>query len=448
MVSRPIYTSTQYPVPGARVVVALVLLVLPLVQILSSSCQASPWYKELSPEWGGHIRGRGTVSWPDGETIEGALEPAPHYDGTASFRLKNKVFFGQWGNFETHYEAVLWGGDTRRTQKSLAELYPGLFKVFAGPPDDTLRLMDLTSTIDRTDDYILYHRLDRFCLTVQPEWGTVRIGRQVLTWGNGLLFNPMDLFNPFAPTDIERDYKVGDDMVNTQFSMNKIGDFDFVYVPRREPVGDDVAWDESSLAGKWHSAAGTTEFDILGAKHYKDFVVGFGSAGYLGGAAWRTGVTWTFLHEESSEDDFLSLVANIDYSWVWLGKNLYGLIEFYFNGLGTDDYAEAYTNPEIVKRLARGEIFTLGRTYLAGAVQVELHPLFTVYLTLINNLADPSGVIQPRAIWDITQDVQMTLGGNIYYGATGTEYGGFELAGTNVLIKPSDSAYLWLSYFF
>jgi hypothetical protein len=22
-----------------------------------------------------------------------------------------------------------------------------------------------------------------------------------LTWGNGMLFNPMDLFNPFAPTD-------------------------------------------------------------------------------------------------------------------------------------------------------------------------------------------------------------------------------------------------------
>jgi hypothetical protein len=376
------------------------------------------------------------------------VDTGPHYDGSSEFRLKNKIFFGQWGCFETHYEAVLWGGDTWRAQKSLEELYPSLFNVLAGPPDDMLRLMDLTGIMDKTDDYILYHRLDRLSLTLQPEWGTVRMGRQVLTWGNGLLFNPLDLFNPFAPIDIERDYKIGDDMVTTEFTANKIGGLQFVYVPRRDPVSHDVAWDQSSLAGKWHFAAGTTEFDVMGSKHCEDFVVGLGSTGYLGDAAWRADATWTFLDAESTENDFLSLVANIDYSWAWWGKNLYGLVEFYFNGLGSDDYEEAYANPEIVKRLARGEMFTLGRTYLAGSVQVEWHPLFTIYLTVISNLADPSGVIQPRAIWDVTQNLQMTLGGNLYYGETGTEFGGVKIPETDLLMKPGDSAFLWLSYYF
>ena len=409
---------------------------------------SNPWYEELESYWGGHFKATGAVSWPDDESYFQPVDTGPYYDGCSEFRLKNKISFGNLAHFETHYEAFLLGGDTRRKEKSLEELYPGLFKDGGGPPNDDLRFMDLTATIDEDDDYILYHRLDRLSLTVQPQWGTVRIGRQVLTWGNGLLFNPIDLFNPFAPTDIERDYKVGDDMVTTQFHVNKIGNFQFLYVPRRDPASHDVEWDQSSLAGKLHFAAGTNEFDVMGARHYEDYVAGFGSIGYLGNAAWRLDATWTFLNEDSNGDDFLSLVANMDYSWVWWGKNFYGLIEFYYNGLGNDQYSEVYTDPDISERIARGEMFTLGRTYLSGEIQAELHPLFKTYLTVINNLADPSGILQPRAIWDIAQDVQITFGGNIYYGAEGTEYGGFRILGTDFLNKPPDSAFLWLTYFF
>jgi hypothetical protein len=412
----------------------------------SRASEAGAPDKQLSAEWGGHVRGRGSVSWADHESICRSVETGPYFNGSGEFRLKNGIFFEHWGYFETHYEAVLSGGDVWRTQKSLEQLYPTQFQVVAGPPDDDLRVMDLTSIIDEDDDYILYHRLDRLSLTLQPEWGTVRIGRQVLTWGNGLLFNPMDLFNPFAPTDVERDYKVGDDMVTTQFGANRIGDLQFLYVPRRDPVDRDVAWDAASVAGKWHCSVGTTEFDLMGARHYRDYVAGFGSRGYIGDAAWRMDATWTFLNED--EGDFLSVVANMDYSWVWWEKNLYGLIEFYYNGLGSDAYSEAYVDPDIRERLERGELFTLGRAYLAGEVQVELHPLFNAYLTVINNLADPSGILQPRAIWDMTQNVQVTFGGNIYYGATGTEYGGFEIPDTDLLMKPRDSAFLWLTYFF
>jgi hypothetical protein len=309
------------------------------------------------------------VSWPDDESIQGSAQAGPYYDGSGEWRLKNKVFFGDWGYFETHYEAILSGGDTRRTAESLAQLYPGQFAGPAGPPDDDLRVMNLTGVLNEDDDYILYHRLDRFSLTVQPKWGTIRIGRQVLTWGNGLLFNPMDLFNPFAPTDVERDYKVGDDMVTTQFRVKRIGDFQLLYVPRRDPMSEDFARDESSLAGKWHFALGTTEFDVMGARHYKDYVAGLGSTGFLGDAAWRLDATWTFLNEESTDSGFLSLVANIDYSWVWWGKNLYGLIEFYFNGLGNDQYAGAFADPDIAERLERGEIYRSSPDGTASSIQ-------------------------------------------------------------------------------
>ena len=391
------------------------------------------------------------MSWTEDESFFQPVGTGPYHDGHAEGRLKSKLFFGGWGYFETHYEAILSGGDTRSKLKELERLYPHLFRtgfMIAQPLEDDRRFFDLTKTIHEDDCCILYHRLDRLFLTLLAKWGVVSIGRQAVTWGNGLLFNPMDLFNPFAPTDIELDYKVGDDLVSTQFSVNKIGDFHLLYVPRREPASGDVKWNQSSLAGKLHFAWGTTEFDIMAAKHYKDAVAGIGSTGYLGNAAWRLDGVLTFLDDNRDKNGYLSLVANMDYSWVWWAKNFYGFVEFFYSGLGEDDYTDALSDPDISERLDRGELFTLGRTYVSGHIRVELHPLFNVYLTVINNLVDPSGILQPRAVWDIFEDFGITFGGNIYYGRRGTEYGGFKIPGTNFLNKAPDSIFLWLTYYF
>jgi hypothetical protein len=70
--------------------------------------------------------------------------------------------------------------------------------------------------------------------TFKPSWGSVRIGRQAITWGNGLIFNPMDLFNPFPPADIQRDYKVGDDMALAQVALPYSADLQLLYVVRRD----------------------------------------------------------------------------------------------------------------------------------------------------------------------------------------------------------------------
>ena len=179
-----------------------------------------------------------------------------------------------------------------------------------------------------------------------------------------------------------------------------------------------------------------------------DTVAGIGSVGYLGDTAWRLDCVWTFINAESNSDDYLSLVANIDYSWVWLGKNFYGYMEYYFNGLCDNTYSDAYIDQNISSRIEKGELYTIGRNYLSCHARVEFHPLFNAHLTVINNIDDPSGVFQPMAAWDITQNVQITLGGNIYYGKRNTEYGGYKIPGTDFLNIPSNSAFLLLAYYY
>ena len=406
--------------------------------------------KNIDAEWGGYIKCRGVASWPDDESFYRFVGTETYYDGSVEGRLKNRLYFGSSLYLDTHYEMILSGGEKRRKEKELERLFAGVFEegYIQREIEDDRRLMDLTKVISDDSDSILYHRLDRLSLTVQKERFVVRLGRQAVTWGNGFLFNPMDLFNPFAPTDIEREYKVGDDMASAQFSLGRSSDLQFLYVPRRDPSTGDMESDQSSLAGKMHFAKDTTEFDIMAARHFEDDVVGAGISGYLGDTAWRLDATWTFLGEKSDESDFLSLTANMDYSWVWWEKNFYGFGEFFYNGLGDDRYSDALFEKTVAERLDRGELFTLGRLYLAGYVRMEVHPLVNLFVTVINNCDDPSGIFQPRLAWDVTQDIQFTCGGNIFFGGGDTEYGGFRIPPTDIMIKSPDSAYMWLAYYF
>jgi hypothetical protein len=419
----------------------------PLYLSSTQSSQNTFW-KDIDTHWGGRFKTTGTGSQVTDDTIFAPVGTGNYYDGSANLRLINETFLTDSVFFEVDYELIWAGGDIVRKQNELKEIFPNLSGdvFFLGAPlDDDRRLMDLTHTIKEEDSWFLLQRLDRLYLALNRQWGSVRVGRQAVTWGNGFVFNPMDLFNPFPPTAIDRDYKVGDDMINAQFSLSQLGDVQLLYVARRNPDTDEVESDQASVAGKLHFALATTEFDLMGSKHFEDNVVGVDSTGYLGDTAWRLDGTWTFLDDG---DDYLSMVANMDYSWVWFEKNFYGFVEYYFNGLGKDDYPDALLDPDITDRLARGELFVLGRNYLSSHIQIELHPLFQVFCTAINNVEDPSGILQPYATWDITQNLQLTGGLSLSYGAKGTEFGGFTLPGTDIRSKSPDNAYLWLIYYF
>ena len=406
------------------------------------------FWRKIDTRWGGRLKSSGRVAQANDDTIFEPVGTGTYWDGSFNFRLINETFFSDAVFTDIAYELIGAGGDTVRKTNELKELFPNLpanFFYLGTPLNDDRRLMDLSDTIVDKDSYFLVQRLDRLYLALLPHWGSVKVGRQAITWGNGFIFNPFDLFNPFPPTTIDRDYKVGDDMINIQASIPKLGDLQGLYVARRNPDTGHVESDQASLAGNLQIAAGTSEFEFMGAKNYEDYVVGIGGTGYIGDAAWRVNGTWTFADDSG---DYLSLVANLDYSWVWLGKNYYGFIEYYFNGLGKNNYQDAVLDPAIAERVARGELYALGRNYLSGHLQLELHPLFKVFMTTINNVHDPSGILQPYATWDMTQNLQLTGGVNVFYGAKGSEYGGFLLPGTDIRTKSPNNAYLWLSYFF
>ncbi|MCG8618709.1 MAG: hypothetical protein MI802_21015 [Desulfobacterales bacterium] len=438
--------------PNRQKISTVFLLVFAIIA-WSAAVSLSAEISSPETEWDGHLKLYSRALFPRAGSAYEAAGLSPNYDGFAEFRVNNRTFFGDALYTEVHYETLFGGGGTRRDGEELKSRYPALFPDgLFGPPDDDRRFFDLTGTLNDDKDTMGYHRLDRAMVAFTPAWGEVRLGRQAVTWGHGFTFNPMDLFNPFSPTDLERDYKTGDDLILVQFPVNTLNvelDLELIYVARREADTGNTSLDENSIGAKVHFFVGETEADIMLTRHYEDIVAGAGAVGYLGGAAWRWDVTATFLHEDSrGRSAYLSGIINMDYSWIWLDKNWYGYLELYYNGLSDADYTDHFSDPALSDRLARGELFALGRWYLSGNLNLEVHPLLNAYLTPIVNLNDGSGALLPRAVYDWADNIRLTLSGSLSWGGSSTEYGGYPIPGTDFSSIPADSISGWINWYF
>jgi hypothetical protein len=326
---------------------------------------------------------------------------------------------------------------------SLNPLFPGRDR-----PDDRRRLLDLTGILDTGGSRTIHHRIDRFAYRHRADWGTLTIGREPVTWGNGLVFNPMDIFNPFAPTDVQRDYKQGDDLVRLSVNpaeWNGNLEWQLLAVPRRDPANGSFRAGSSSLALKAHAYGASGEWDFLAAIHYNEAVWGIGYAGYFGQAVWRFDLV---AGKTAFDESFLGAVVNIDYSWSALGRNVYGSLEFHYNSIGESDPTAFANNRPLLARLERGEQYTLGHAYLAANLRYELHPLLNLHTATLVNLGDPSAVFQPRLVWNPFQNLEISFGGAVSLGPRGTEFGGLPLPGEAGYLEQPNHAYLRIKGFF
>ena len=285
----------------------------------------------------------------------------------------------------------------------LASSLPGNLLIPQRVPSDKFRLMDLTHVISESSDSIVEHRLDRLYVDITSTNAVARIGRQAISWGNGLIYTPMDFFNPFDPSAVDKEYKTGDDMLYGQYLRQNGDDAQAVWVLRRDLAGE-VSNDVDSIAAKYHGFVGEREYDLLIAEHFDDYILGIGGITNLGGAVWRGDITLT----DTETEHVFSLVTSLSYSWISWGKNISGIIEYFYNGFGIADgnYSPAAlaNNPDLLERIVRGELFTLGRNYVAASAMVELTPLWLLTPNVFINASDGSMLMQLVSSYDFRQD--------------------------------------------
>jgi hypothetical protein len=145
-------------------------------------------------------------------------------------------------------------------------------------------------------------------------------------------------------------------------------------------------------------------------------------------------------------------VAGSSYSWVAGGHNWTGFLEYYYNGFGQagGDYSPAALaeNSELLQRLARGELFNLGRHYLGVSATLEVTPLLNLSPNVFINLTDPSALAQVILSYDWKQDLQVLSALNIPLGPGGSEYGGVETEQPDLFLSTGATFFVQLAWYF
>ena len=411
--------------------------------LLAEAFAQAPRDGETSFAFGGHSKFQLIqLTFPDNSRFRDVLG-ASATDLNAEARLKWQSRKGRW-EFQADYQFIAIDNDTLKLSNRL----PGVALPLNNIISDDRRWWDLTYTVEGTGNTAIINRLDRLSVGYSTERSVIRFGRQAISWGNGLLFNPVDVFNPFDPAAVDKEYKAGDDMLYGQHLLGNGHDLQGVAIVRRDPVSGDVEAEQSSFAIKYHGFLGMAEYDLLAAEHYDDPMVAAGASLPVGGAVVRGDLSWT----QTETQDVLSAVANISYAWMWGGKNVNGLLEYYYGGFGQkgSDYSPAalLENPDLLVRIGRGELFTLGRQYLGASALIEMTPLFLVTSSFFVNLEDPSMLAQFVFQYDWKQDLVLLASLNLPVGPDGSEYGGIDSTVPGRYLSRGPSLFAQLAWYF
>ncbi len=384
------------------------------------------------------IKGFATVSMLPDHDLQRSLQGTPVTDSSVDVRMMLMQPIGPV-QLIAHHSTVLVNGD--RLELNLGP-DAALDQTVS---DDTFRRWRWTWDIEDGSRHASFHRLDRLALEWQVgSWGFT-VGRQAVSWGGGIVFQPMDLFSPFSPTVVDRDYKAGDDLILIDRLLGNGHDLQLLHVARRDEFSD-VDQDVASSALKWHGYLGPVEFEVLAGEHYGSNVFGGAVRFPVGQALVRADV----IASETEQGGYVySGVLNADISFMLWDRNAYTFVEYFHNGWGVTDLPDnpLFLPTELTDRLSRGEVFNLMKNYVALGFTYEWHPLINQSTTVISNLHDQSNLLQIGLSYTPSDNQSVQVGWLEPLGSAGDEYGGVPLLGKAVTTGGASRAYFrWVYY--
>ncbi len=273
------------------------------------------------------------------------------------------------------------------------------------------RYTSLSWDIEDTDDFLWVHEFDRLAATVALGILDFTFGRQAITWGTGRYWQPTDLFSPFGPLQVDREFKAGNDAARLVFALGDFTQAEFVWA-----FGRDADPDRSAGVGKFKTLFKDYDVSVLGGWVQTDIVGGGDFAGDLGTSGIGIHGEVLFNHVKDSSD-YLDLLVGLDYGFP--GKGPFLLAEYYYYGAGSAN-KEGLNQALIADRLLSRGTLLLGRHNLALGASYQLLPILMGMFNVLVNLTDPSAILNPILEYSIADNAAATAGCTIPLGEAPT----------------------------
>ena len=369
-------------------------------------------------------------------SLDAFLHARDRNDLQGNVRLSWEPSRGPW-SFAVHYLLEADTGDGVR----LARAETGLI------PQTPETWFVLSNTFGNHGNLEADQRIDRLSVGYTAPNLVVRLGRQALTWGGGLVFRPMDLFDPFAPNATDTEFKPGTDMAYGQLLFGDGSDLQVIAVPRPFRKAGALSADASSFALHYRSQFGSLQATVLAARDRGDWTAAVELAGPIGGASWDLELVPSF--EQAGPVRF-SALANVSDAMTLFGRNATVFGEYFHNGFGVTGRTSFIALPgDLVARLSRGQLFDVRQNYVAAGMSLEWTPLLTLSPTLIGDLDDASVYALFAASYSLADNFTLIAGAQAPLGRHNSEFGGLGITGpSSPTIGASPEVYLQMRRYF
>lgn len=267
--------------------------------------------------------------------------------------------------------------------------------------------------------------LDNIYLKAGFEHFDLTIGKQQISLGTGYAWNPIDIFNTKQLLDPTYE-QTGVNAVRVEIPIKGRTNLDVILSP-----GTD--WKESVKMLQLKTGVGRfdiqgtigqytwkrTNFDLnkFAINKLKDerTLLGGSIVGELAGAGiWIEGA-W---NKMENSDDFSEVVIGTDYTFE---NSLYIIMEYLHNENGVSNGDNLDINNYL--QYFMGETHSLMQDYLFGFINYPLNDFIQIGLLGFGNLNDKSAALNPQILWNLFQDVDLTIMYSHFIGDDNTEFG-------------------------
>ena len=274
------------------------------------------------------------------------------------------------------------------------------------------RLGQLDWRIGSAGDRFEYrHEIDRAFIAYRPDWGAVTIGRQAIGLGRALMFSAVDVFSPFSPAEVDREWRRGVDAVRLECKLTDRSSAEIIGV-----FGE--SWDESAALCRIRGYLGNLDGEFIIGKRARDFMVAGVVSAVVGDAAVHGELAFYGTPDNHPDggtfgNDHLVSKAVLGGSYTFnVGNGLTLFGEYHYNGFGikdTDQTHVLFRNEDLQERLLRGDGQSLGRHALGLQLTYPINQMWTCGLLVLQNPVDGSGLVSPSVRWDFSQTGSLSI---------------------------------------
>jgi hypothetical protein len=345
-----------------------------------------------------------------------ALEEEP--GGAALFRLRFELgaTLGELLTAQVAYEH-------RALASSSGGIGAGILPPSAVPP---FRLAALDWIIvDDGPAFEHRHEIDRAFLSLHLPFLELTVGRQAIGLGRGVLFSAVDLFSPFSPREVDREWRRGVDAVHAELRVPELRELsaDVIAVLGNVERGELESW---SVLGRIRAVIGDVDGELIVGRRGEDDVVGGALSATIGDAELH-GELALFGTDGRGIDGGLfgtdAVVAKgllggsymID---LWRGIRI--VAEYHYSGFGIEDISadpSILFDPFFQARLLRGDSQILGRHALALAVSTDLADDVSAATSYIQSPIDGSGMVSATFTWAASDALTLVANAVVPWGA-------------------------------